>query len=50
MATMTIVMLSMMVEDGLILMHKGIEFVASQDRKKFEANLQSNTLLLTYEK
>lgn len=37
-------------EASLILMHKGIEFVASQDRKKFEANLQSNTLLLTYEK
>ena len=37
-------------EASLILMHKGIEFVASQDRKKFEDTLQSTTLLLTYEK
>ena len=37
-------------EASLILMHKGIEFVASQDRRKFEATLQSNTLMLTYEK
>ena len=36
-------------QSSLILMHKGIEFVASQDREKFEVTLQSNMLQLTYE-